>query len=139
VAQCPTCGANVKPDASRCPKCGGAVEAPAPAAAPAGAAQVPQIVFVQQAAAQPAAPAQVQVQALPIGPAKTRVAYVLLGLFLGCLGIHNFYAGYTGKGIAQLLICVLTGWLIVPLLIVGIWVLIEIITVKKDATGRAFA
>ncbi|MBQ3218003.1 MAG: TM2 domain-containing protein [Akkermansia sp.] len=26
---------------------------------------------------------------------KSRLAYILLGVFLGSLGIHNFYAGYT--------------------------------------------
>jgi hypothetical protein len=37
---------------------------------------------------------------IPGTPTKSRVAYVLLGLFLGGLGIHNFYAGYTGKAVA---------------------------------------
>jgi TM2 domain-containing membrane protein YozV len=69
---------------------------------------------------------------------KSRVAYILLGLFLGGLGIHNFYAGYTGRAVAQLLITLLTGWLIVPILIVGIWVLIEVITVTSDAQGLPF-
>src|SRR5262249_39341966 len=35
---------------------------------------------------------------------RSRAGYVLLGLFLGCLGVHNFYAGYSGRGAAQLLI-----------------------------------
>ena len=56
---------------------------------------------------------------------KPRVAYILLGLFLGCLGIHNFFAGFAGKGVAQLLITILTGWLIVPLVAVWIWVVVE--------------
>ena len=34
---------------------------------------------------------------------KSRLAYILLAILLGTLGIHNFFAGYTGKGIAQLL------------------------------------
>ena len=69
---------------------------------------------------------------------KSRVAFVLLGLFLGGLGIHNFYAGYTGKGVVQLLITLFFGWLIVPLAIVGLWVLIEVITESKDARGIPF-
>lgn len=32
----------------------------------------------------------------------------LLGIFLGGLGIHNFYLGYTGKALAQLLISLLS-------------------------------
>jgi TM2 domain-containing membrane protein YozV len=67
---------------------------------------------------------------------KTRVAFILLGLFLGCFGIHNFYAGYTGKGIAQLLITLFLGWLFgLGLLITGVWALIEIIAVSRDAQG----
>lgn len=69
-------------------------------------------------------------------PAKSRVVYILLALFLGGLGIHNFYAGYTTKGVIQLLISLLSlGFLS---LIVWIWCIIEIITVKKDAKGVAF-
>ena len=70
---------------------------------------------------------------------KSRTAYVLLGLFLGYLGIHNFFAGYTGKATAQLLISLIIGWLIVPLIVVAIWVLIEICTVAKDAQGNQFS
>jgi len=70
---------------------------------------------------------------------KSRVAYILLGLFLGWLGIHNFFAVYYGKGIAQLLITLLTGWLILPSLAVIIWVLVEICTVTKDANGVPFS
>lgn len=72
------------------------------------------------------------------GGSKSRVAYVLLGLFLGGLGIHNFYAGYAGRGVAQLLITLLLGWLIVPLLAIGIWVLVEICTVTQDSQGNPF-
>lgn len=66
---------------------------------------------------------------------RTRIAYILLGIFLGGLGIHNFYAGYNGKAVAQLLITLLTGWLIVPLIVVWIWVIVELVTVTKDAQG----
>ena len=40
--------------------------------------------------------------------ANSKVAAGVLGILLGSLGIHNFYLGYTGKGLAQLLITVLT-------------------------------
>lgn len=69
---------------------------------------------------------------------KTRVAYVLLALFLGCLGIHNFYAGYPTKAVIQLLISLLVGWMIFPLFVVGLWCLIEAITVTKDGKGKVF-
>lgn len=35
---------------------------------------------------------------------KSRIVAGLLGIFLGGLGIHNFYLGYTAKGIAQLVL-----------------------------------
>lgn len=36
------------------------------------------------------------------GQQKSKIVAGLLGIFLGFLGIHNFYLGYTGKAIAQL-------------------------------------
>ena len=67
---------------------------------------------------------------------KSRVAYIVLGIFLGGLGVHNFYAGYSGKGIAQLLLTVLIGWLVLPVIAVMIWVIIELCTVTTDANGN---
>lgn len=32
---------------------------------------------------------------------KNRTSYILLGVFLGLLGIHNLYAGYNSKAVAQ--------------------------------------
>ncbi len=47
----------------------------------------------------------------------------LLGIFLGAFGVHNFYLGYTGRAVAQLLISVLScGTLAV---VSEIWGLIE--------------
>ena len=69
---------------------------------------------------------------------KSRLVYIMLGFFLGALGIHNFYAGYNGTGIAQLLITIFLGWLFIPLIIVWIWVLVEICVVNKDAQGQQF-
>lgn len=40
--------------------------------------------------------------------AKSKIAAGLLGIFLGSLGVHNFYLGYTGKAVAQLLISILS-------------------------------
>lgn len=39
---------------------------------------------------------------------KDRVAAGLLGIFLGSLGIHKFYLGYTKEGVIMLLVSVLT-------------------------------
>ena len=55
--------------------------------------------------------------------AKSKLAAGLLGIFLGSLGIHNFYLGFTGKAIAQLLISVLTCGLLST--VSAVWGLIE--------------
>src|ERR1051325_6032222 len=33
---------------------------------------------------------------------KSRTTYIVLGIFLGVFGIHNFYAGYVGRATSQL-------------------------------------
>lgn len=80
----------------------------------------------------------VALAAVPNGEAKSKMAAGLLGIFLGALGVHNFYLGYTGKAIAQLLISVLScGTLAIAS---EIWGLIEgvmILTgsINTDAKG----
>jgi len=54
---------------------------------------------------------------------KSKMAYLLLGIFVGFLGVHNFYIGHTGRGIAQLLISVLTFFILSP--VSAVWALIE--------------
>jgi len=69
-------------------------------------------------------------------PSKGKTAFVLLGVFLGAFGIHNFYAGYTGKGVAQLLITLLSlGFLG---FISWIWAIIEVCTISVDARNTPF-
>ena len=72
-----------------------------------------------------------------IKTAKSRGIYIILGLFFGLLGIHNFYAGYLGRGFIQLLLVAVLGWFVVGLVIVGIWVIVELFTINKDAAGDA--
>lgn len=70
--------------------------------------------------------------------AKSRLAAGLLGILLGGLGIHRFYLGYVGIGIAQIVVTFLTAG------VGAIWGLIEGIlyltsrtgTYSVDATGR---
>ena len=69
---------------------------------------------------------------------KSKMAAGLFGIFLGSFGAHNFYLGYTGKAVAQLLITVLTCGL--GAIVTSIWGLIEGImilssSVPKDAKG----
>lgn len=71
-------------------------------------------------------------------PPKSRVAYVLLGLFLGGLGIHNFYAGRPNRALGQLLTTLLVGWLVLPLVAVAIWCLVDICAITTDGDGVRF-
>ena len=73
---------------------------------------------------------------------KSKIAAGLFGIFLGALGIYNFYLGYTGKAVTQLLLT-LVGWIVCGLgpMIAGIWGLIEGIliltgSINRDANGN---
>lgn len=77
-------------------------------------------------------------QPIPQGEQKSKMAAGLLGIFLGYFGVHNFYLGYTGKAVAQLLITVLSCGILS--FASWIWGLIEGIMIltgsmDKDARG----
>ena len=79
----------------------------------------------------------------PQGPAKSWIVAVLLAFFLGTLGVHNFYLGYTGRGVAQLVLSIV-GWvtaiLIIGLLfiaIVGVWAFIDLIMLLMRSGSMA--
>ena len=77
------------------------------------------------------------VEEKPAANAKSKLAAGLLAIFLGHLGIHNFYLGYTGKAVAQLLITVLTCG--AGTIVAWVWALIEgiqILTGKIDRDGK---
>lgn len=73
--------------------------------------------------------------------AKSKMAAGLFGIFLGSLGVHNFYLGYTGKAIAQLLMTVLSFLTCgITAIAAGIWGLVEGIliltgSINTDAQG----
>jgi len=67
---------------------------------------------------------------------KSRFVYVLLGIFLGILGIHNFYVGRINRAVGQLLTTVLVGWLFIPLVGVLIWVLVDVCAIATDGDGN---
>jgi TM2 domain-containing membrane protein YozV len=72
--------------------------------------------------------------------AKDRVAYVLLAVFLGGIGIHNFYAGFTSRGTVQLLVGIFGGLITCGIATFGIhiWAIVEAVTVEQDANGVRF-
>ncbi len=71
--------------------------------------------------------------------AKSKMAAGLLGIFLGAFGVHNFYLGNNGKAVAQLLITLLSCFMLA--IVSEIWGLVEgvqILTgsINTDASGR---
>ena len=84
----------------------------------------------------PPYPGQQPVRPMPLGyNQKSKMAAGLLGIFLGWIGVHNFYLGYTGKAVAQLILGILSCGAIS-----GIWGLIEGIliltgSIKVDGLG----
>jgi TM2 domain-containing membrane protein YozV len=75
--------------------------------------------------------------AFPARQPKSRTTYILLGVLLGAVGAHNFYAGYIGRAVGQLCLSVLT--LFYLALVAWIWAIVEICIVDKDSAGIQFS
>lgn len=69
--------------------------------------------------------------------AKNKMTFTLLGIFLGAVGAHNFYAGYHGRAIGQLCLSVLTLGFGSPMS--WIWAVIEVCIVNCDSEGVQFS
>ncbi len=72
------------------------------------------------------------------GEQKSKLAAGLFGIFLGMFGVHRFYLGHIGIGVAQLLITVLSCFILSWISL--IWGLVEGIlilsgSINKDAKG----
>lgn len=65
---------------------------------------------------------------------KSKVAAGLLGIFLGCFGAHNFYLGYTGRAVAQLLITLLSFGILAPVSV--LWGFVEGIVILCARPGQ---
>lgn len=72
-----------------------------------------------------------------IYPQKSRIAAALLGILFGTFGVHNFYQGRIGVGVAQLAITVVScGWLAVVSAIWGIVEGVQLLQGKKLVDGH---
>lgn len=94
-------------------------------------------------------------------PAKSKIAYRVLAIFLGAFGIHNFYAGRKKRGFIELgivLVLIIVASVIAPSeittleqlkatkriitllrMIPWIWIIIDLCKVKTDGKGVPFA
>ena len=112
AAVCVKCGVPVGSGVNYCPNCGNPTD---PAAAV--------CVKCGVALARP----------IPQGEQKSKMTAGLLGIFLGGLGILNFYLGYTGKAIAQIVLSLCFGLGAIWGLVEGIMILCG--SIKTDAQG----
>ena len=79
----------------------------------------------QQAYGQPGYAQPAYGQPVVAGAPKQWIVAVLLAFCLGTLGIHNFYLGYTTKGIIQLVLTIS----VIGIFVSGPWVLVELIMI----------
>lgn len=56
---------------------------------------------------------------------KSKVTAAILAFFMGSFGIHNFYLGKTGRGVAQLLITIFLAIIIIGPIISWVWAIVE--------------
>lgn len=115
AAVCVKCGYGKGKGNKFCPNCGSELEPNAQFCVKCGASVAP------------------EQQINPLNQ-KSKIAAGLLGIFLGGFGIHNFYLGYTGKAVGQLVLTICSCG------IGGIWGFIEGIlilcgNINTDANG----
>lgn len=74
---------------------------------------------------------------------KSKIAAGLLAIFLGYLGIHNFYLGYTKRAVTQLLISLLLSWTIIAPIAIWVWTIVEAVKIFQgeipDSDGNALS
>lgn len=133
---CMNCGAPNEDGRFKCSYCGSAFPKAQPAAAP----PQPQPMMAQPVWLQPVLMAPGMAMGMAMTPPKSKVSAALLAFFLGWLGVHNFYLGHTGKGVAQLLMTIFLFWTVVAPVALMIWVFVEFILIltgsMKDKFGR---
>ena len=88
AAVCPGCGVRAGEGSRYCWNCGGELYPANGVCQRCGAPQRPNFVVG--------------------GQQKSRLVAGLLGIFLGGWGVHNFYLGYTRRGVIQIIVTVLT-------------------------------
>ncbi len=123
---CRNCGKEIDNNAAVCTGCGVAVGQGVNFCPNCGAQTVPGAAVCTQCGVALAQP-------VPAGEQKSKLTAGLLGIFLGGLGIHNFYLGYTGKAIAQICLSFCFGIGYIWGLIEGIMILTG--SINKDAKG----
>lgn len=126
LISCPECSTSVSDKAIACPKCGCPIAKP----------------VTLSSGSPPTAPAGV------VTVSKSRGVYIILGLLFGVLGIHDFYAGYNGRGAVKFVLVAFcffmdastAGGFVITRLVAGImaiWTVIQLIANTTDRAGNA--
>ena len=66
---------------------------------------------------------------------RRRLLYAFLGVFLGFLGVHNYYARHWLTGLLQLLLSIATLLLGFGIIAPWLWAWVEALVVRKDGNG----
>ena len=69
-------------------------------------------------------------------PPRQLLIVVILALFAGLFGLHNFYLGHTNRGLTQLLVSVCTLGFAAPF--VWLWAVVELILIVTRSGSYAF-
>lgn len=104
---CQKCGKEIADDAQFCQFCGQQVN---------GAIQPQQVVIVKQERQQ-----------------KSQFVAIVLCLFLGMIGIHDFYLGRNGAGVTKTLVLALFGWIYIGVVINVFWCFFDFIAILCKA------
>lgn len=111
TVNCQYCGGEIVMGAQKCRHCGEWLNSPVSVVPPTPAQQ----------------PTYVQNGQQKYTSSKSKVVAALLSLFLGGLGIHEFYLGRYGSGVVILLITLCTAWMVVPAVIIEILCILQAI------------
>ncbi len=68
---------------------------------------------------------------------RARLTFILLGIFLGAFGAHNFYAGYGRRGSFQVVLTLVSCFQLA--VITWLWAIVEVCVVSRDAEDRLMA
>ena len=123
---CKNCGTPMDPNAAVCVSCGAAKGVGASFCQNCGEATAPNAAVCLKCGCALS-------QQVPVGEQKSKLVAGLLGIFLGGLGIHNFYLGRTGRAIAQIACSFCFGAGAIWGLVEGIMILCG--AIKTDAKG----